>query len=124
MADDWPGIVDPDLQRMAMTSSGAVALAIRMIGLGVLAVGLRRNAPHRRLVTVTATGTLLIAASFTLTGHTAVHPLRVPLAPLLAAHVVIVAFWLGALLPLYVACARETPQRSGRLVAAFSAAAT
>ena len=124
MADEWPGILDANLQRMVMTSSSGMALALRVIGCGVLWLGLRRNTSHGRVVTMTATGTLLVAASFTAIGHTAVHHLRILLAPLLVAHVVIVAFWLGALLPLYLACARETPQRAGRLVEAFSAAAT
>jgi putative copper export protein len=53
-------------------------------------------------------------------GHTTVHAARWALAPLLIAHVFIVAFWFGALAPLYLASQRESPQTAARLVSAFS----
>ncbi len=44
------------------------------------------------------TGAVLVAASFALTGHTSSSDRRLALVPLLLAHLLIVAFWFGALL--------------------------
>ena len=124
MADAWPGIFDARFQQMAMTSGGGVVLGVRLAGLAAIALGLRPSASRRRRVTSIAVGAVILAASFALTGHTVVHPLRPLLAPLLIAHVLIVTFWLGALLPLYVACRHETSVQAGQAVVAFSASAT
>jgi putative copper export protein len=69
-------------------------------------------------------GATLAVVAFTLTGHTSVSPERWFLIVALAVHVLIVAFWLGALLPLYVATRREQAPAAARVVAAFSVAAT
>ena len=55
-------------------------------------------------------GAAALVVAFVLTGHTAVHGARWLLAPLLALHVAIVAFWFGALAPLYMVIAREPTQ--------------
>ena len=67
---------------------------------------------------------MLVAVSYAFTGHTSAHRLRPLLVPLLSTHVLVVAFWFGPLPPLYIASTRETPQRAGRVVPAFSAIAT
>jgi putative copper export protein len=69
---------------------------------------------------VTVVGAALVAASFWLTGHTVANPLRWALAPLLTFHVMIVAFWFGALVPLYITCAVETAAIAGKVTEAFS----
>jgi putative copper resistance protein D len=58
-----------------------------------------------------------------LTGHTSTHAYRWLLAPLLLIHLLIVAFWLGALWPLYLVSLRESRERAGRVIDAFSATA-
>ena len=68
-------------------------------------------------------GAVLVTASFAFIGHTSAHRLRALLAPFLITHVLIVAFWLGSLLPLYIASTCETARRAGRLIAAFAAIA-
>ena len=68
-------------------------------------------------------GAVLVAGSFALTGHTVTSSRRVVLAPLLLTHLLIVAFWLGALLPLCVVTMREPRERASRVIALFSAAA-
>ena len=69
-------------------------------------------------------GATLAVVAFTLTGHTSVSPERWFLIVALALHVLVAAFWLGALLPLYVATRREAAAAAAKVVAAFSAAAT
>ena len=122
MADDWSGLVDPTLQRLVLASSGSAMLIVRLSGLGIVAIALRRESSSGR--TASVIGAVLVAASFAFAGHTSAHRLRALLAPLLITHVLIVAFWFGSLLPLYIASTRETAQRAGRVIAAFSAIAT
>src|SRR6185437_17091655 len=69
------------------------------------------------------TGAVLVAVSFTLTGHTSTSSWRWLLAPLLLAHLLIAAFWFGSLGPLYLVTLRESGERTARVVALFSAAA-
>jgi putative copper export protein len=69
------------------------------------------------------TGAVIVAAAFTFVGHTTTHPMRWLLIVLLLAHLLVVAFWFGALLPLYQISTRESPAVAGRVVADFSARA-
>lgn len=122
MADDWTGVFDPNLQRMVLASPASAVLAMRLLGLGTVAIACRRNA-GAYLRTAAVAGALLIAASFAFTGHTATHPWRALLAPLLMTHVLIVAFWIGSLLSLFLATTREKAPRVGQVFEAFSAIA-
>lgn len=121
MADDWSGMIDPALQRLALMSGGGAALVARLLGLCLVSVGLRRGTSGWRAATLV--GAIVIAGSFALTGHTSAHRIRELLAPLLVIHVLIVAFWFGSLLPLYLSTTRESAARAGRVVEAFSAIA-
>lgn len=118
MADDFLGVLDASLQKMVLDSNSSVVLAARVLGLTTLAMAAGRRDDVG--VTFNVVGALVVSASFILTGHTAVHPLRWALAPLLLIHVTIVAFWFGALVPLYIASACETPAIAARVTAAFS----
>ena len=118
MADDMAGIMDPSLQMLAMHSASSVVLSIRLLGL--LLISLAVGALGDTSITLGVMGAGIVVSSFLLTGHTAAHPQRWALAPLLTLHVMIVAFWFGALIPLYVACKRETPAIVGQLTEAFS----
>ncbi len=118
MADDMAGIIDPALQRMAMHSASSVVLGVRLLGLLIIAIGIGGRAEFGSPLRVI--GAIIIAVSFMLTGHTAAHPLRFVLAPLLILHVMIVAFWFGALPPLYVICTRESPALAGQVTGTFS----
>ena len=101
MADSFSGMMDATLQRLAWTGSGGNAVLLQMIGLGIVAFGLRPGvAPG-----IASTGASIAAIAGVLTGHTSVHPQRPLLALLLAVHLVLVAFWFGALLPL-ILCSR------------------
>jgi putative copper resistance protein D len=117
MAGDMSGIIDPSLQMMALHSAGSKVLGARLAGLLLIGIGMGRGKGGGTLSVI---GAGIIAVSFMLIGHSAANPLRWILAPLLTIHVMIVAFWFGALLPLYLLCMRETPVIAGRVVDAFS----
>lgn len=118
MADDMTGVFDPSLQHLVLTSSVAVTLAVRAVGLAVIAAALVGATAARAIAGLV--GSLLVAVSFALMGHTAVHPWRPLLGPAVMAHVFIAAFWFGALPALYIVTLREAPDRAGRVIEHFS----
>jgi putative copper export protein len=122
MAGDLAGIASGELQGIALRSSAAAEAALGIIGLVLIVAGLRGASALAR--TFGVVGATLAVVAFTLTGHTSVSPERWFLIIALAMHVLVVAFWLGALLPLYVATRHERAPAAAKLVAAFSVAAT
>lgn len=117
MAGEYAGILDWSLQWMVLGSAAAVVFGARVLGSVLIAAGLSGRS---RLAQAPAlAGALLVAVSFALTGHTAVHPLRWLLAPALVIHLLVAAFWLGAIAALYVATLRES-ERAARVIEAFS----
>ncbi|HYK24973.1 MAG TPA: CopD family protein [Steroidobacteraceae bacterium] len=122
MAGDLAGIASGELQGIALRSSVAAEAALRMLGLALIAAGLR--GASALAVASSVVGATLAVVAFTLTGHTVVSPQRWFLIVALALHVLVVAFWLGALLPLYVATRREQGPAAAKVVAGFSLAAT
>lgn len=118
MAGELPGVLDLSLQELVLTSSLGVTIALRVVGL--LLIGSTVRADNPLSLTVSVIGAALVAFSFAITGHTAVHAQRWLLAPLLMTHVLIVAFWFGALVPLHLASQRESLPVAASLVAAFS----
>jgi copper resistance protein D len=126
MAGNWSGAADPGLLRAALGSSTARALGVRAAALAALAAALSGAGaqPRGRVRTSLAlAGVTLAAASFTLTGHTADSAWRWLLAPLLAAHILLLAFWFGALWPLARVTRAEEPAAAAAVLARFSAAA-
>jgi putative copper export protein len=118
MAGDFGSTFDPALESLLLQSSAGPGNIVRVVGLAILLLGLDRAT---KLNTWAACGGAALALlSFALMGHTAIHPQRGLLAPLLLVHVVVAAVWLGALTGLYVV-ARDTGTASGALVARFSA---
>jgi putative copper resistance protein D len=103
-------------------SNSGAAFTVRILGLLLIACGVRRE--DRFATTVAVVGATIATASFVLVGHTAVHPARWLLAPLLLVHLLIVAFWLGALLPLYLVSRTESCAASANLIEQFSKTAT
>jgi putative copper resistance protein D len=122
MAGQMSGMWDPALQAMAWNSPARAALICRLLGLLLIAAGLQRA--NVRWTMVALGGALLATGGFTLTGHTVVNAHRGVLAGLLLIHLLVVAFWFGALWPLYIASLRETPARAADLVNRFTAVAT
>ncbi len=121
MAGAWTGFLDESLRSLALQSSSALAGAWKLTGLIFIFSGLK--SPHRHAPRLALLGVLLALSGFLATGHTAAHPLRALLAPLLLLHLVVLAFWVGALLPLWQITLREPAIVAGRIVARFSALA-
>ena len=122
MAGEMSGMWDPTLQGMAWNSPARAALICRLLGLLLIAVGLRHGSGRWTIVAVG--GAVLATGAFTLTGHTSVNVHRTALAALLMLHLLVVAFWFGALGPLYTASWRETPARAADIIERFTAVAT
>lgn len=122
MAGEMSGVWDPALQGMAWNSPARAALICQLLGLLLIATGLQ--GPSARWTFVAVGGAVLGTGAFTLSGHTSVNLHRGALAALLMLHLFIVAFWFGALWPLYVASLRETPARAADLIERFTAVAT
>jgi len=147
MAGDLSGVFDSSLQDLAWKSSTGGAFSVRELGLLLIIAGTQTSSVRltadrffkastalspglwlkrlssRGFTIAGVSGAVLVAASFTLTGHTSTSGWRWLLAPLLLAHLLIVAFWFGSLGPLYVVTLRESRERTARVVALFSAAA-
>jgi putative copper export protein len=121
MAGDMSGLWDLSLHRVALHSAIGEVSGLRVLGLSVLAVALRRGASQVGAASIM--GATLAVAAFLLSGHTAVHPQRWILGPLLATHLLIVAFWFGSLPALYLASRLEPAAAAAKVVEAFSAVA-
>jgi len=122
MAGDMSGMWDPALQGMMWHSPSRMALLCRLLGLLLIAVGVQGGSDRWTIVAVG--GAVLATAAFTLTGHTSVNVHQGSLATLLMLHLLVVAFWFGALSPLYLASLRETPARAADIIERFTAVAT
>jgi putative copper export protein len=121
MADGLSGLADTHLQYLAWHSGGGNAAVLEMIGLGVIALGLASDAA--RTADIASIGALIATCAAVLTGHTSVHAERPLLALLLALHLVLVAFWFGALLPLILCSLYESQQATVAVLREFSAIA-
>lgn len=122
MTGEFSGLVDASMQMFALKSTGGTANTLRIAGLLlVIAILPRRGAGW---VVASVVGATVVAMSFAVTGHTASHPQRWLLAPLLLTHLWVIAFWFGGLVPLYVASIKESPATAAQLIARFSLIAT
>lgn len=118
LAGELNGIFDAALQRMLLASGGGTAVAIRVLGLAMIAAGSREPSRFRTLVATM--GATLIAVSFAFMGHTASDDRRWLLAVLLILHLMLVAFWFGSLWPLLITAKRESRAVAGLAVEEFS----
>jgi len=109
------------LQRLAWTGSSGNAVLLQMIGLGIVAFGLAQ--PVAAVPAIASTGAVIATVAGVLTGHTSVHPQRALLALLLAAHLLLVAFWFGALVPLILCTRRELHEHAVSVLRGFSSVA-
>lgn len=127
MAGEFAGSMDASLQRLAWYSGSGVMHLVQVAGMLLVAVGLRTaqasRGPRLTAHTLAFAGAVLAMLSFLLTGHTSVHPLRYLLAPLLGLHLLIIAFWFGALAPLCLVLTRDLPAAAVRTMQGFSALA-
>jgi len=121
MGGDLASVMDPQLQSLALHSPAARALVLRVVGLAMLVFALRMNGTLGATLGSMAVAIVLIG--FTMMGHTTSHSPRWLLALLLLAHLAVVAFWFGALVPLHLASTREEAATAGAMIDAFSKAA-
>ena len=90
---DWALAFDPAMRWMAIQTPFGHAAIARLIGAAVLVIGF----VWRPLAIV---GALILVGSYLAEGHTVASDDRLVLAALLFAHLAVVHWWLGALVPL------------------------
>ena len=111
----WTGAVDPALAGMVAASPVGESLAVRIAGLAVVAMlFISGRAP----ATAAVAGAGIVCASFAFRGHVLAEP-RLILGALLTAHLLGLAFWIGAFAPLHRMAARADPSRAGAAAAEF-----
>lgn len=94
----WSALVEPGVWRLGAAGGRGVSVALSLLGLALIAAGLRpRAAVRRRLV---LPGAIIALAGFGLTGHAATASPRWLMAPVVVLHALTAAFWIGALWPL------------------------
>jgi len=125
MAGDYSGLADPALQGIAWTTSSAAACGMQALGLLLVAASALRvqSAKPGRRAALGVVGAAIAIGGFLFTGHTRAHAWRAVLAPLLALHLLLVAFWFGALVPLLLVMRRESPAGATAVLREFSALA-
>lgn len=114
------GVADGALQALLLASDAGTTTIVRVFGLALVASA---RLPSRFGAATALVGGTLIVASFTFMGHTAASDQRWLLVVLLILHLLIVAFWFGSLLPLYLAAKYEDLRSNAVLVGRFSALA-
>jgi putative copper export protein len=121
MSGELSGVMDSTLQALVLHSSTATTLAWRLGGLTLILIALRSSGVASSMLSMP--GVLLVIGAFALMGHTASHPERWLLCLLLIAHLLVVTFWFGALVPLHLASSREAPMKAATAINTFSAVA-
>ena len=111
----WAGATDPALTGMVATSPVGESLVVRLAGLVVIAVPFL-SGKVSRLVGVA--GAAIVCASFAFRGHVLAEP-RVILGALVTAHLLGLAFWIGAFAPLHRLAGHADPKRAGTAAAEF-----
>jgi putative copper resistance protein D len=118
MAGSLEGVFDRSLQQMVFESPVSSAAGLRVLGLIVIAALLLRAGRAAALMGLL--GVICLALAFTFVGHTADESRTSWLAVLLVLHLIVVAFWFGGLVPLYIVAGRESAEHAVRIVAIFS----
>ena len=95
LAGEWSGVVSSHLQLLAWDSSPGRASLACLLGVGAIACS--RLVPTSKSAATGVGGAIVAAGSFALTGHTTQAEYAGVLRVVLAAHVLLVAFWLGGI---------------------------
>ena len=111
----WAGAFDPALTGMVAESPVGESLVVRLAGLAVVAVLFISG---RVPVLAAVAGAGVVCASFALRGHVLAEP-RVILGALITAHLLGLAFWIGAFAPLHRLAGHADPMRIGASAAEF-----
>ena len=122
MMGEISGVLNGALHVMLASSNVAAAASLRVLGLCLLVFHFATK--RHSDVGLGSVGATLVVVSFALVGHTAAHDMRWLLVVLLICHLLIIALWFGALLPLSAAEKREPVEDFGLVVVRFSAVAS
>lgn len=109
---DWEMAFDPAMRWMGVETPLGQAAGVRFLGTLVVVTGII----WRPLAVV---GALVVVGAYLIEGHTLSDDSRVPLAALLFVHLVVVHWWIGALLPLRSALAVMDTQTAASTVERF-----
>lgn len=120
MTVSFSGVWDGSLQAILLQSDAGAARTVRVLGLvlvtwGAVSESTRATGSHVSLI-----GGVIALSSFALMGHTATSPERWILAVFLLIHLLIAAFWFGALLAFLVSARSEQAETLGELIERFS----
>jgi putative copper export protein len=118
MSGEFDGILDFGLQQLSWGSRSGASQLVQVAGLLIIVLALRRRAQMR--TRWASLGGIVAVGGFLLAGHTSAHAMRGVLAPLLALHLIIVAFWFGSLLPLVLTTCFESNAIAAQIVNRFS----
>ncbi len=113
------GMFDPLMLQLLWQSPVGEALSARMLGFGLLWLALLLPLPGRHLfeILLSLSGTLLIGLSFSRAGHGVT--LEFWAAVLLVGHVIVAAWWMGSLIPLWLALHRLSAQQARGIMVRF-----
>ena len=111
MGGTWQGVTEPMILTMVWESPLGSSIVLRLIGLALICMIL---VPARFGRPLAALGVIVVAASFVFRGHALEEP-RLLLAALITLHVLGLAFWIGALPPLYRLSGANTDSVAGQV---------
>lgn len=115
MSDSFAGMFDRDMAGMLLEAGEGTAGAVRLVGLALAGCALSLN---RRLQIPALAGAVIAVSSFAWVGHVrALQPI-LPATLFSCLHLIGVAFWVGALLPL-LRSTRESALEVGALAKRF-----
>lgn len=123
LGDSFDALFDRQLLGLAWFSGNGAAHAAQILGLALLVFGSTRRddtTGNSTGLRVAAIGGAIAALGLLLTGHSRSHPQRELLAPLLAVHLLGVAFWFGGLWPLLRVLRDEPLPVAASIIARFS----
>jgi copper resistance protein D len=121
MGGSLAAIADASLQKMVLQSPAANALGLRIVGL--LFIGVSTLLPRTTAAFASWVGAALTLFAFTQIGHSSLEDAQPTLPILLLIHLIIIAFWFGALVPLRRISLDEPPSVTAAVVGRFSAIA-
>lgn len=109
------GGTDPMMLAMVWDSPLGTSISLRLIGLGLVLLILVTGRAGRGLA---ALGVCIVALSFVLRGHALEEP-RLILGALITLHILGVAFWIGAFVPLYRIAGGTNARSAGTIAHEF-----
>jgi putative copper resistance protein D len=111
----WAAAANPELIGLVADTPLGTSVQLRVVGLALIFLAL---APVQWAKYVAAFGTMLVAQSFSLVGHTLSEP-RAFLSVLISIHILCIAFWIGSLGPLHRIVDQVSARQAGEVAERF-----